>query len=443
MRKVYKNILGIGFFKLLSVVLNFVLVGLTYRYLENEKLNGLWLTILSILTWILVFDFGIGNGLRNKLTVAFSNNNKENMRNLIFNCYIAMLFPTGILIFSSIIFSKTVDWSNIFNLKDTGELADVNLIFTIVTLLYVVHFYFTLVNPILHAIYKSYVVSLLNTITVFFQCCIILLLIYFKNNDEIGNLLLLSILYLLAMIVVNFIATIYTLKGKELSLKFSDFSRRDINWLLIKDIFALGFKFLIPQIAIIILFNTDNILISKYVGLESVNGFFLMYKITGIFTLTFSIILTPFWTLISSLYTNRQWEELKRTILKIFSVYLILLILLISFSSLYDDLIYWWAGDRVSGITDILTISMVIFTILHMWSNMFQYVYNGLGILKIQTYLFGLASLVNIPISIYLIGKFPLYGATPIIWGTIISLLFPSLGFPLYSKYLLKINKKL
>lgn len=441
MRKIYKNILGMGLFKLLSVILNFVLVGLTYRYLGNEKLNGLWLTILSVLTWMLVFDFGIGNGLRNKLTIAFSDNNRENMRNLIFNCYIAMLFPTGILIIVSILSSINIDWSKIFKLNDISELVDINLIFTIVTLLYIIHFYFTLINPILHAIYKSYIVSLLNTITVFFQCCAILLLTYFKSNDEIGSLVLLSILYLATMILVNVMATIFTLNSEEISMKFSDFSKKNIQWLLIKDIFALGFKFLVPQLAIIILFNTDNILISMYVGLESVNGFFLMYKITGIFTLVFSIILTPIWTLVSSLYSKKQWKDLKNTMFKIFSVYLILLILLICFSGFYDDLIYWWAGNKVPGITGILTTSMVIFTILHMWSNMFQYVYNGIGILKIQTYLFGLASIVNIPVSIYLIGKFPLYGATPIIWGTIISLLFPSLGFPLYSKYMLKINK--
>lgn len=81
---------------------------------------------------------------------------------------------------------------------------------------------------------------------------------------------------------------------------------------------------------------------------------------------------------------------------------------------------------------------MIIFTAVHMWSNIFQNILNGLNLLNVQVITFGIATIINIPISIWLVINTHL-GVSGIITGTIISLCVPAIILPIYTfKYFLK-----
>ena len=66
-----KNIIASVFLKGGSILISFFLAPLTLGYL-NEYEYGVWLTISSVLSWVYMFDIGLGNGLRNKLTEAIA-----------------------------------------------------------------------------------------------------------------------------------------------------------------------------------------------------------------------------------------------------------------------------------------------------------------------------------------------------------------------------------
>ena len=56
------------------MILGLMVVKINLKYL-GASLYGLWVTIASIVSWMSSGDFGIGNGLRNKLAEAYGNNN--------------------------------------------------------------------------------------------------------------------------------------------------------------------------------------------------------------------------------------------------------------------------------------------------------------------------------------------------------------------------------
>jgi O-antigen/teichoic acid export membrane protein len=68
-KNIVKNIGWSSFYKIGSIISNFMLVPLTINYLDTEN-YGIWLTLTSFISWFSFFDIGLVNGLRNKFAEA-------------------------------------------------------------------------------------------------------------------------------------------------------------------------------------------------------------------------------------------------------------------------------------------------------------------------------------------------------------------------------------
>ena len=73
--------------KVISIVFSLSLVPLLLNYLGVEG-YGIWLTIYAFVGWLNMFDFGLGNGLKLKLTEAFSKKRNKDIIKLISSSYI-------------------------------------------------------------------------------------------------------------------------------------------------------------------------------------------------------------------------------------------------------------------------------------------------------------------------------------------------------------------
>ena len=64
-----KNVILSFFFRGLSILVSLSLVPISISSLSSET-YGLWLTISSIISWMVFFDFGFAHGFRNSFAKA-------------------------------------------------------------------------------------------------------------------------------------------------------------------------------------------------------------------------------------------------------------------------------------------------------------------------------------------------------------------------------------
>lgn len=103
---------GIAFF------VSFLAVPAYMQYFNDQIVLGLWFTMLSMLSWILTFDLGIGNGLRNYLVPAFIKNERTEIKKYISSGYI--LFGGLTILITLIMMSlfQLIDFNLLFNISE-------------------------------------------------------------------------------------------------------------------------------------------------------------------------------------------------------------------------------------------------------------------------------------------------------------------------------------
>ena len=72
-KKAQYNILILGLYKVISVIILFLMVPMAISYLNSFKF-GLWVTLTSVVSWCQFFDVGLCNGLKNKLAESLAIN---------------------------------------------------------------------------------------------------------------------------------------------------------------------------------------------------------------------------------------------------------------------------------------------------------------------------------------------------------------------------------
>ena len=94
-----KNISGVVLLKGASMILNFVMTPMYLDYFKDQDVLGIWYTLQSILIWILTFDLGVGNGIRNQLAAAIAKGDDEKEKTIVSSGYIVFSIMTVVMLF--------------------------------------------------------------------------------------------------------------------------------------------------------------------------------------------------------------------------------------------------------------------------------------------------------------------------------------------------------
>lgn len=430
-RNIKKNILQSFLIKGVSIVITFLLVPLTLGYL-GAKDYGIWLTISSVIAWFGFFDIGLGNGLRNRFAEALAIGNHELARIYVSTTYFGLAGIFGLLWILFFGASFFLNWYSIFNITP-GETDNLQILVVYIFTLFVLRFILRLIAIIITADQKP---ALSNTFDPLSNV-ISLIIIYVLTITTKGSLFYLAIALTFSPVFVLLLASFYFFshqyKAYRPSIKYFRMDQ-------LKDLTGLGFQFFIIQIAVVVIFSTDNMIITQLLGPEFVTPYNIAFKYFNSISMAFAIIMNPLWSAYTQAYTldDIAWiRQITAKLMKLWFGIAAAVTLMILISPFFYK---FWIGDKVE-ISPLITLFMGIFILISTWNNIFVYFINGTGKIRFQLYSSIFAAVINIPLSIFLAGYHDL-GAAGVILATCICLLPGTLLAPYqYHKILNKTAK--
>ena len=403
---VKKNIIASLMVKGLSIVVSLLLVPLTLGYVSSE-LYGIWLTLSSIMLWLNFFDVGFTLGLKNKLAEAIALGQWERGKALVSTTYFMMvvIFVPLCLILEILI--PTVNWASFLNV-DPSYNPDIQRAMYILSACFCMQM---IVNVLIAVVAAYQKVALSSAFPVIGQI-LSLIAIFILTKCCPPSLFVLSMAISVMPIIVVVIASfiLFSSRFKQVSPSIHAFDR-----IYIKDLFGLGIKFFIIQIQVVILFQTTNILISNLSGPNDVTAYNIAYKYIGVGMMVFNIILAPLWPAFTDAYTRKDYEWMNSIYAKMKKLWGLVTIAIVCMVASSPIVYRLWIGEKAE-IPFLMTMIVGIYIILHSWDSMQAILINGIGCVKLQTYVTLIGIIFHIPLS-FMIGKY--IGA----YGVIISMI--------------------
>lgn len=392
---ILKNVLVSFVVKGWSVVVQLLLVPLTLACLGVYE-NGVWLTVSSVLLWIDNLDVGLGNGLRNQLATCLAENNIPRAREMV-SSTVAML--TVIIVPVCVLLVACEWWGDVYGLfnVDAGRVDNLTTVLVVATILvcstfilkFLGNFYMGLQLPAVN----NAIVTGGNTLALVGTC-----LIYLSGSH---SLLLVAVANTAGPLLAYLLCFPVTFWGKYSALRPSVHT---VRLSAVKELFLIGTKFFVLQVAGIVLFFSTNIVISQFFTPSMVTPYQIANRYFMVAMLLFTILCVPYWSATTDAYAKKDYVWIRRAnvTLNRFMMFIFLLIVVMTVASPWVYRI--WIGDKAT-VPFGMTLLVGVYEFILIVSTRYSFVLNGIGKLKLQLYVTIAVALAYIPLAVLVVGQ--------------------------------------
>lgn len=409
------SVVSIGV-KLVDYLLSFISGPLLLACLGDVK-YGIYASALSLVSWIYYFDFGVGSGMRNKVTEYVTKEEQDKATRTVSTAYILVsAISIGIFVLFFVL-SLLFDSESILNAAIPDE--DLNIILLVALLIACINFVFALAFNVLYAIQKT---ALANAFGILSKVVLILALLVFKQTGN-GMILYVVIAEGLGQFVKNIIAFVYVHKTSYyLSPKPSK-----IDFSYSKGILGFGLQIFIMQISALVLNATDNLVIIKLFGAADVTPYSFTHKFFSIINAFFVAATSPLWTAYTTAYTNRDVVYIKKTLKRALEFYCVVLLCIVFGFIIFKPFMRVYLGRDLVYQKGLVFFVALYYALLILSHNFSAFVH-GISKVKITTIACVLSAIQNVPVSILLARNYGM-GLNGVILGSIIGLLITTTAY--------------
>lgn len=429
-RNYLQQIKGAVVYKAVAMLASFLAIPLMIRYLGQEQF-GVWSTLLTVMSWIVFFDLGVGNGLRNKVAEALARNDRKEAADYIASGYsliglIALalwVLVTGVSFF--------VPWQTVFNTQGIPE-ATLRLTVQIAVFFIVLNFWIGLISALLGAVQKTAMAALGQLIS----NVLALLFVFVLTKTTDTAISYLALAYGLSLVTANIVLSFWFFYQQNCDLRPTP----SLDKTHIKPLLSIGLKFFTIQLAVLVIFSTDKMLITQLFGPEYVTQYDVVFKLFSVITFAHTLISMPLWSTYTDAYHRGDMAWIKRMLHKQLIIFIGVIISVIVVGFLARPLIAIWIGREID-VSYPLIIAIGLFVLVSAWNNIYAMFVNGIGDIKIQLYTAVIAMFLNVPLSIIFV-KYLGLGLSGIVMATIVSLSLAAVALPIQVNRIMRLGVK-
>lgn len=436
-RNLFNNILSAFIIKGISLCISVFSMPLYIKYFDNNEALGLWYTLLSIISWVLICDLGLGNGLRNKLTEAIVLKDTVRCRKLISSTY--AILSTAILpvLLFGVVVIPQLDLNKFFNVSSQTVSPDsLKYSFVILFLGICCSFVLKVINSIIYAVQKS---SLNNLLTLITSVIPLIYIAIFKSNSIDINLVALSYVHIFAVNFPLLLATVIAFFGTSLKTCRPSFEFIDKG--IARQIFSIGVGFFVTQILFMLLTNTNEIIISRVYSSEFVVEYNIYFKLFTIIGSLYMLALTPMWSKVTKDLMEKKYGTLiktNRVLLLISFVASLSEFALIPFLQMVINI---WLGDKAITVNYITALIFAFYGSTYILNVVLTTIANGIGKLKTQMIFYGIGVVLKIPV-ILLLANLTGNWVTVMLYNAIVLMVFCVFQYLWINRSLLKLQRE-
>lgn len=357
----------------LSILLQFALLPLTISYVSSS-IYGVWLSLSSIVAWMSFFDVGINNGLKNRYVQAIADNNIKKAKGLVSTTYAFLLcifVPVAIIV---LICNQFINWSVFLNLPEDDSITQA---VAIIVVYFASNFIFSTVNVIMSAEQKPAYASVIHLLQ---QLLTFIVIVVLTKTTE-GTLLKLCLALCLSPLAVLVFYNLFLFLGKY---RYIAPNIKNVDFSYAKDLFSLGIKFFVIQVAVIILYQTSNFIMIRYYGPDAVTQYNVAYKLFFALNMVFSIVITPIWAAVTDALARNEISWVQKAFKKYVQILMLFFGLALIILACSNFIYKIWMRDTIGHIPFELSVCLCIYVCITLCGSLMAYFLNGAGMLKLQ-----------------------------------------------------------
>lgn len=417
--------------KALTVLASLVTMPIVYNSLDKYQF-GVYATLTSIISWIDMFDFGITQGLRNRLTEARADGDIQKARKYISTSYV-LLFLIALTLF--VVYCccyKVLNWQTILNAEELERGLLDKLAFLVFSC-FLVRFVASVINKIYFAFQKAYLVDVTQLIGKILYLIVLIVLSHTHGITLLNVAVLQSGLAAIIPIFAAFVFFVYSEKDYRPSFKLVDFH-------VTGHIMGLGWQFFVISLALLVIHSGNNLLISQFVDPSSVPAYSLSYQLFSYVLLAYTIIITPLWSAYTEAWRKGNMDWIKQTMNRIKKIYLLFAIGCVVVVVLTPFIFRIWIGEK-ADIPIVMAAAVALMILLDMWIRIYDFFINGVGKIRVQMIVNIIMACLNIPLA-YVFSVTCDMGALGVVLASIISYSVSAIVSPIQANMLLKGSAK-
>lgn len=395
-RRLLINVAGNYLVKGGAMLVSLLVMPAYMRYFPSQAVLGMWFTVVQLLNWIMLLDFGIGGGLRNKIVEPLQKGNKDRVIELTSAAYISVAGIVLVLIVLQHFVVDALNWYTILGLPQS-EISESTLkkMVHILVIGVCIRFFSVLICHVLYALQKAVLPGFINLIS---SALIMLYLLFAKPTNSETDIVVLAYVNSIANNLPALIATVWVFATvlKGMWPRISAFTKNAAS-----EVLGTGGMLFYLQIIIMVLFNVKELYISWFVGSEAVVEYQIYYKLIGMIGGLFSLALNPVWSAVTKALVEKKEEwirSLYRKEMELIAIFGIAQIILVVAMPMIVKI---WLGESAIAVSRVYAILFCIYNLIYMWMMLNYNFACGMGRTRVISIWLTIAGIGNLLLTMW------------------------------------------